>query len=413
MKNKLLTTALLLLCFATNGQDEEGHFLKDAKTGCTVWYKHIYPEDSASWNGPCKNGFASGNGTLTGFTKGVATSRYVGNLHNGKPHGPGSFTFGETRKLQGNFSNGEPLFLNEDCLKHLHKQVVSETDSAEMYDGDNNLKQLYYHALVPDGAINGVLVLMPGTWETTEHLLSSTQTLCQLAYANHLAVLALSINQRLTLTDATVSLINKLVSDAMRRYSFPKNKLVMGGWSMGGLFSLRYAELANQDSTKTAVRPAAVFSCDGPCDLENIYNLFQLKLKKFPSNGEAAYGVREMEKYCGGSPDNIKEKYVYYSCYSHHLPDGGNAKYLAKTPVRIYGDVDVNWWMDNRGLDLYSMNALDQSAMILCLKEQGNKKAEFINAYQKGYRIEGNRHPHSWSIIEPNNCMQWILDVIK
>lgn len=405
--------ALLFSAILCKAQETEGNFLKDKKTGCTVWFKHTFGEDSVSWSGGCKNTFASGKGTMIGFTKGKQTAKYVGEMQNGKPNGKGVFTFGNNRKLEGNFSNGEPLFLSEECLNHLHKNIISETDSVNVYVGDNNLKQLYYHALIPDGKLNGAVVLMPGTWETTEHLISSTQTLCELAYQNHLAVLTLSINQRLTLTDATIALMNEMLTDATSHYHIPKNKIAIGGWSMGGLFSLRYTELANQDSAKTAIKPAAAFSCDGPCDLENIYSMFQHKLKKYPENNEAAYGIEEMRKYCGGTPDEVKEKYKHFSCYSHANDDGGNAKYLVHTPVRIYNDVDANWWMQNRGLDMYSMNALDHTAMILFLNENGNKMAEFINSYQKGYRIEGNRHPHSWSIVEPNDCMKWILKCIK
>jgi hypothetical protein len=62
---------------------------------------------------------------------------------------------------------------------------------------------------------------------------------------------------------------------------------------------------------------------------------------------------------------------------------------------------------------MYDMNALDQSAMILLLNDMGNKKAEFINAYGKGYRIEGNRHPHSWSIVEPIGTINWILKCLN
>ncbi len=182
---------------------------------------------------------------------------------------------------------------------------------------------------------------------------------------------------------------------------------------MGGLFSLRYTELANEDALKTAVKPVAVFSCDGPCDLENIYNSFQRKLKKSPGAGEPMYGIKELETYCGGNPVEANGKYVYYSCYSHALTDGGNAKYLIKTQVRIYNDVDPVWWIENRNVDMYDMNALDQSAMILLLQEMGNSNAEFINAFGKGYRIEGNRHPHSWSVIDADDCIKWILKCIK
>lgn len=413
MKIKWFIVLLVYSSFTSFAQDNEGKFIKDKTTRCTVWFKYYFSEDSVSWNGGCKNQMADGNGTMIGYTKGKQTSKYVGTMQNGKPNGQGVFTFGNGLKLEGNFSNGEPLYLNKTCLAHLHKNIIATTDSNEIYDGDNNAKLLYYHALIPDGKIAGAVVLMPGTWETTEHLISSLEQLCELAYQHRLAVIVPSINQRLTMTNTILQLMNQMFSDAVQRYQIPKDKFVMGGWSMGGLFSLRYTELANEDTTLTAIKPVAVFSCDGPCDLENIYKMFQRKLKKFPNNNEAAYGIAEMKKYCGGDPENAKEKYIYYSCYSHSESDGGNAKYLIHTPVRIYCDVDPIWWMKNRDLDMYDMNALDQTAMIVSLNDAGNNKAAFINALGKGYRIEGNRHPHSWSIVEPVDCMNWILECLK
>jgi hypothetical protein len=62
---------------------------------------------------------------------------------------------------------------------------------------------------------------------------------------------------------------------------------------------------------------------------------------------------------------------------------------------------------------LYELNALDQTAMITALQQMGNTQAEFINAFGKGYRIEGFRHPHSWSIIDPEELLQWINGQLK
>lgn len=413
MKKSIILSIVLFAFAICIAQDSEGHLLKDRNTGCSIWFKHTFSEDSATWSGVCKNSLADGSGKMIGFTNGRQSSIYTGQMKNGKLHGKGKFCFDNNRKLEGNFSNGEPLFLNKKCLKHLQKNTITEIDSSEIYVGDYKLKQLYYHAIVPEGKSVGAIVLLPGTWETTEHLISSTRRLCELAYKNKLIVLALSINQRLTLTDQIVLIMNSMIGDAIHRYHIPPEKFIFGGWSMGGLFSLRYTELACEGSNKTIVKPIGVFSCDGPSDLENIYNMFQMKLKKHPDNSEAQYGIEELQKYCGGTPANASEKYKYYSCYSHSSEDGGNAKYLFQTPVRIYNDLDANWWMQNRGLDMYYMNGLDQTAMIQFLNDNGNKKAEFINAFQRGYRIDGNRHPHAWSIIEPLDCMKWILEIVK
>lgn len=119
--------------------------------------------------------------------------------------------------------------------------------------------------------------------------------------------------------------------------------------------------------------------------------------------------MRELRTSTGGVPDSLMSAYIAQSAFSYSEKNGGNARYLSGTPLRIYTDVDVNWWMDNRGVDMYDMNALDQSAMVLLLRKMGNTRAEFINAYQKGYRLEGFRHPHSWSIVNAEDCIAWIL----
>lgn len=60
--------------------------------------------------------------------------------------------------------------------------------------------------------------------------------------------------------------------------------------------------------------------------------------------------------------------------------------------------------------DFYDINALDQAAMINQVRILGNENAEFISALGKGYRLNGTRHPNSWSIAEPNELMEWIIN---
>ncbi len=409
-KMKIATLTIILTCINSIlwAQETAGNYIADNKTGTKVWFKHNFEEDSITWSGSAKGGLAEGFGTMTGFTQGKATSSYVGFMSEGKPNGYGSFTFWGDRKLEGNFFQGEPLFLENALIKRLNKHVVSETDSFSTYVGDNAQTQLYYHAIVPEKAIKGVVVLMPSTWETTEHVLSSMSTFCTLANMNQLAIIVPSINQRLTLTDHSIQLMNTMFAHAIKQYKLPKDKFVIGGFSMGGIFSMRYTELSVERPDATSIHPLAVFNCDGPCDLANIYNNFKRKQFKNPGQGEPFYGMRELEFYCGGSPDTAAAKYQYYSPFTFDDSKGGNAQYLLNIPIRIYGDVDPVWWMKNRHVDMYDLNALDQTAMIQFLNDNGNTKAEFINAYGKGYRLEGNRHPHSWSIIDSNDCIDWI-----
>jgi hypothetical protein len=59
------------------------------------------------------------------------------------------------------------------------------------------------------------------------------------------------------------------------------------------------------------------------------------------------------------------------------------------------------------------MNALDGAAMINRLHIDGNERAEFVNALGKGYRPDGTRHPHSWSLAAPEECVDWVLECLR
>ena len=76
-------------------------------------------------------------------------------------------------------------------------------------------------------------------------------------------------------------------------------------------------------------------------------------------------------------------------------------------------DPDIDWQLTNRRVDFYDMNAVDGAAIINRLHLDGNEQAEFVNALGKGYRPDGTRHPHSWSLAKPEECLQWIQRCLR
>ena len=120
-----------------------------------------------------------------------------------------------------------------------------------------------------------------------------------------------------------------------------------------------------------------------------------------------------MRKIFGGSPDEVYQNYVSNSIYTRGEPLGGNAQYLKTVPVRVYSDPDIDWALKNRGRDLYDMNAPDHTALIIELNLQGNDRAEFVNCLGKGYRMDGTRHPHSWSLVDADDYVKWMFQYIK
>ncbi len=435
MIRKFFIAGALLWAHQVQGQ-AAGDFITDSLGGCKIWAPGHGAADVVRWTGGCSNGLAEGKGTWYYYSGATPVMQYEGNMHRGQCSGQGKLQlpggivkeghFSESdldgegtliydnrkRKTSGTFVKGM-LNLDKGYRERLHKHIIAETDTANMYVGDGEAKQLFYTILSPARPVKGVLVLLPGTWETVEHAIGSTRTLCQLAADKGIAVIFPSVNQRLVMNEAVLSLLNTMLDSAVKKYNLPRDRFVMGGWSMGGLFSLRYAELSVAEPGKTVIRPRAVMSVDGPADLETLYRNSARSFKARPAFTEPKYILEECTRYLGGAPDSFRLQYVGHSTFSRSEADGGNAKYLAGLPVRIYNDVDVNWWIDNRGRDLYDMNALDQSAMINQLRKMGNTRAEFINAYGEGFRLEGNRHPHSWSIVAPADFIAWMEQWIQ
>ncbi len=63
-------------------------------------------------------------------------------------------------------------------------------------------------------------------------------------------------------------------------------------------------------------------------------------------------------------------------------------------------------------LDFYSLNLIDQAAMVNQLKALGNGEAELIATTGKGFKnYKGNflRIPHAWSIVDESELCEWML----
>jgi len=114
-----------------------------------------------------------------------------------------------------------------------------------------------------------------------------------------------------------------------------------------------------------------------------------------------------------GTPETNPKRYNELTPFNHELNEPGNERYLKNMAVRVYEDIDVEWSLKNRRRSIYDSNALDASELINRLLLMGNERAEFMTAKQPGYRSNGMRHPHSWSIVDEIECIQWCLNLFE
>lgn len=408
------------------------------------------PADSVSWSGACRQHYAEGQGTSRWYYNQQLTVAYTGNMHKGYPDGKGKYTvnnygvlegnfkdgllqgqgklvFTKGGKLEGNFEQGNFLNLDAPYLAQLKKIELPEIDTTGLYRAGDQPAQLSYYVLAPKSPARAVLVLFPSTWESMENVISSNRQLMQQCYDQHIlaVVIGANFNKTLESDKAAFDFFNRAFTDIIQRYKAPKDKFILSGLSLGGSNALQYTEMSRNPAYTTSIKPVAVIGVDPAVDETDLYYNAKEAIARYqkdsslitesikPALAENNFLMDYFHSLYGGSPADVPERYLAGSVFSRTAEDGGNARFLVDVPVRLYSDPDILWNLKYKNRDYYHMNAANLSAMTNFLMMKGNKRAEFIPATGKGYRVDGTRHPHSWSIVDAGDCVQWILQLTR
>lgn len=271
-----------------------------------------------------------------------------------------------------------------------------------------------YLALIPETRPwKGFLFLIPGFGESPQAVMQQTDLPVLAAQKGILTIVptfktgvtAFSVD---SLTQASLREMLELVS---QKYALQNSAFYIGGFSIGGSCALRYAEWASQANLPH--QPKAVFAIDAPLDFERFYQYCKRHIRLSvltPPGSEAVFMKKRLEELMGGPPETALPNYYEYSPYAFSDTSQTAIRRLLQTPVRLYTEPDVEWWLQERGNDLFGMNALDASCMINELTRLGNKNAQLIATQNKGYRNpDKRRHPHSWSISDAADLIDWLL----
>jgi hypothetical protein len=274
---------------------------------------------------------------------------------------------------------------------------------------DNDTTKNCYTIIFPSNLpIKGYIFLLPGFGETPERVMQQSSLPLKLAESGLLTIIP-------TLQDGVFSFgiddssqysFNKIMSDVRKKNNLIDQPYYLGGYSIGGSCILKYAEDADK-------KPNAIFAIDPPIDFEQMYNSNKRNLRLLVNsqpNQESVFLVKKIREIMNGTPENSIANYHKFSPYSYSDTSQTAIKKLLKIPLRIYTEPDINWWMKERSMDYTNMNSTFLSAMINELNILGNKKATLITTQNKGYRKPDNtRHPHSWSIVENDELIKWLL----
>lgn len=272
-----------------------------------------------------------------------------------------------------------------------------------------------YTAIIPEKQpLAGYLVLIPGFGETPERTMQQTDLPLRCAEKGILTIIPTFTDGVMSfgVDDSSQKSLTAIIEDATKKFNLGAQRFYIGGFSIGGSAAVKYAEIALSGNFKN--KPIAVFAVDPPLDFERFYNSSKRDLRLSSGsqlNQENVYMVGRIEQVMGGTPEDALKNYYAISPYSYSDTEQKAIKSLVKIPIRMYSEPDVNWWIENRSSDFSGMNVLDCSAMINELKRLGNSQAELIVTENKGYRKPDNkRHPHSWSIVDNEKLIGWLLE---
>jgi esterase/lipase len=270
-----------------------------------------------------------------------------------------------------------------------------------------------YIAVFPDNEeIKSFMILLDGFGGAPESVLMQTDIPKYAAQKGILTIIPiLEIGATYFGSDsASQQSLKEIIELAVDRYQLKGKDFYIGGFSIGGTCAVKYAELAIQNNY--LIKPKAVFAIASPLDWERYCQAAQRVVRLSNSdkiNPEVFYMIDRIEQEMKGTPKTALDNFYANSPYSYSDTTQAAIKNLIKTPIMLISELDIQWWLTERGYDNSYNNVTDHVAMINELQRLGNKQAVLVTTTDKGYRKPDNlRHPHSWSIADPEQVIKWL-----
>ena len=247
-----------------------------------------------------------------------------------------------------------------------------------------------------------VLIIFPCFLCSVENTKEEANFLKDIQNKN-VTTLLLNYNQKLFLEDFEKKELSDLLESIFKENDLNKQNVFYGGFSSGGNLALLLGNYQSQN--KSEIIPKGIFVVDSPIDLELLYQSSQ---KDIETNNESAFLVDFFNNSLG-NPNHNKENYIKYSPFLTSEKIQPNFEFLINTKIRLYAEPDFNWYKTNRNQEPEDLNYYHLSKAEKYLKSKGFS-VDFIQTKNRGFRVNGEKHPHSWNLVEQNELLNWIFD---
>jgi hypothetical protein len=264
-----------------------------------------------------------------------------------------------------------------------------------------NIDNEIYELIVPKKH-KELLILFPGFGGTNESIKTECN-IVQKALIENISILILKKNRNFILKKNELKKLAKIVVELIHKNNINDSKVFIGGFSAGGNLGLQLGKyLTKKENYKNNLK--GIFVIDSPIDLQQLYLKYEKKLVEEES-GSIEYFFNILEKQIG-NPKKDFEKYKEYSPYLSTIAYTENVEF-ENTELIFYTEPALKYRKKNFKQNFEDSNGYQIKKLSELLIKKGYK-SKYIETENKGYRKNGMRNPHSWSIMNENEIIEWI-----
>lgn len=241
-----------------------------------------------------------------------------------------------------------------------------------------------------------VLIIFP-SYGGNIHKMEKQTKLHEKANDQNISILYVGYNQKLFLKQEEKNKLSEVLLPILNN-QFKGQSIYIGGFSSGG----NVATLLSDHFIKKSLPIHGCFIIDSPIDLLNLYRVNQKNI----SLNFSEVAVNESMYINTILSDSVLQNYNFYDMKT------GTSKaseiFISSLKMLIYSEYAPDWWYEQRGIKNTDTNYFMLTTFYKFLKKKG-MNIDFYKSENKGFRSDGKRHPHSWSILDQNYLFNWII----
>ncbi|WP_152971487.1 hypothetical protein [Lacinutrix algicola] len=287
--------------------------------------------------------------------------------------------------------------------KNKSKKIDAEKNEITTIQNDD-------YELIKSSESKALLIVFPGGGSTSKETKRDFK-IVEKATEKGISVLLMNFGRHLWIEKGDSEQLSNLILKAIKDNNLKTGNTFIGGMSIGGTVALSLSDYLSK--TNSLLKPKGVFVIDSPIDLYALYESSQKDIvrKDFSEErlAEPKWIINYFEEEFGGK-DSLLINIQKVSPLTIKTNNIDNIKKLKNKKLRFYTEPDTLWWKENRQTDFESTNAYILQKTNELLNDRNWNNVELIQTKEKGYQNDGDRNPHSWSIVDTDNLINWILE---